>query len=188
MFFKSKKSLHAQTVPPLGLSPLRMNPASGLYAMWSPSEHEPSPVGTRTLTLLNEAYALLDSVATCASIAREVGWVEATPDTHRVRLPEELNTCYVEDLNGHRFIVSASAEKGIRFHFHVDTALAVREAVLEHWYAHLRQLHQRLADGQLEADPLEISPPSAWWNAMNNVIHGLERQDNEMQSIGSILI
>ncbi|MDB5045925.1 MAG: hypothetical protein JWQ08_1975 [Deinococcus sp.] len=53
-----------------------------------------------------------------------------TRGLQRVQLPEDLIACAVTDTNGTCLIVSAGAEKGIRFHFHEDTARAVREAFL----------------------------------------------------------
>lgn len=189
VFFR-KKTPPAPSVPPLGLRPLDMDPAPGRYAMWAPSGSETSPIGTPTLALLDEAYALLDTVASyaCASVAREVGWVQNTPGTQRVRLPDDLVTRFVEDANGTRLIVSASAEKGVRFHFHEDTPPGVREAFLTQWCAHLRHFHHLVDGGYLRADPVQEERPGAWWDVMKQALTSMTREGSTFEAVGGIHI
>lgn len=176
--------------PDVGLRPIDAAPSAGLYAMWTPSGPEPTLPGTRTMALLDEAYALFGPVASvaCGAVAQEVGWVERAPGIHRVKLPEELITAYVEAADGTRLIVSAEAAKGIRFHFAEGTSAAVREALLERWCAHLRVLHQLYVDGHLQADPAAEESPGEWWAAMKAALTNLPMEGGGPQAVGGIQI
>ncbi len=161
---------------------------AGQYAMWRPAPQDPEFGTSRTAVLLDELYDLLDPLASyaCAQVARTVGWVEDHPDTVRVALPDDLATAHVETQDGVRFLVSVSAEKGVRLHFSEETTPEVREGVLDGFCGHLRQLAAGLNEQRLPAEiyAIDTQPPSAWWKAMRNVL----AQQSGTQSIGTVMI
>ena len=158
----------------------------GEYAMWLPSSGEPSFALSATRKHIGRIYRAAEGVATFAfaGILRQLGEVDES--TLRVALPDELVTITVLGPDDQVIILSASEEKGVRFHFHQSATPAYRERVLSGFVAHLAFLRRAIT---LSGSPLDAScDPQAWWQAIEHVLADSERKGEPTTAVGMILL
>src|SRR5262249_53653694 len=134
----------------------------GKYAMWLPSPDEPkfAPSATRkNIGRVYKAAAGIESF-TLADILRRLGVVEE--ETRRLALPDELASVCTTGADEQVFVLSASQEKGIRFHFHESATPAYRNKVLRGFVAYLEFRRRAIKLSGVPLDEPEDQQPSEW--------------------------
>jgi hypothetical protein len=161
---------------------------AGDYAMWLPSDEEPSFAASQTRREIGALYAAARGVETylLAAVLRRLGAVEG--QVLRVGLPAELTTFPVLGPEGRVFILSASAEKGIRLHFHRSTPPPYRHAVL----AALARVAVAIRDA-LERkgggfDDAAEHPPQSWWALCESATAQIEEGGEPVEAVGQVMI
>ncbi|MEM1117988.1 MAG: hypothetical protein AAGJ11_15865 [Bacteroidota bacterium] len=160
----------------------------GDYAMWWREDNASFPEAEARASL-DRVYAVLDRVASYAmvGVARAAGWIPPDVQAARVALPDDLAVGAVRGPEGRVLLVSASAEKGIRFHFHTETTPpAYRDRYLRVVASYFEGMAGSLADYGLEPDAPEGSPPSAWWSAVQASLQSMGSEHGAPQKLGLI--
>jgi len=160
----------------------------GKYAMWLPSPDEPkfAPSATRkNIDRVYKAAAGIESF-TLADILRRLGVVEE--ETRRVALPDELASFCILGPDEQVFVLSASQEKGIRFHFHESATPAYRNKVLRGFVAYLEFRRRAVNLSGVPLDEPEDQEPSEWWGGMEHVLAEMERKGEPVDAVGMMLL
>ncbi|RQP22686.1 hypothetical protein DZC73_20490 [Albitalea terrae] len=84
-------------------------------------------------------------------------------------------------------MVSASKEKGIRFHFPRATTAAIRTAVLNAFGNHLEARRVELQESASRLQPSGSDIDTEWWSSMKQVARGLEEKGEPLRSMGTIV-
>ena len=85
--------------------------------MWWPSENDASYTTTPSRQAICRAYVALDGIETYI-LGALMAMAGAEETGVRVALPRDTVTRYFQDETGAPLLLSVSAEKGMRFHFH----------------------------------------------------------------------
>lgn len=160
----------------------------GTYAMWLPSPGEPRFAPSDARRQIGRAYRAAAGIETfaLADILRRLGAVGE--ETRRVTLPAELASFPVLGPGEHVFVVSASQEKGIRFHFHQSATPEYRNKVLAGWVAYLAFRRRAVNLSAAPLDEPRDQDPAAWWAAMEGTVAEMERNGEPVQAVGQMLL
>jgi hypothetical protein len=160
----------------------------GTYAMWLPSPSEPlfAPSGARRH--IGRAYRAAVGIETfaLADILRRLGAVGE--DTRRVAVPDDLASFPVLGPDDQVFVVSASQEKGIRFHFHQSATPEYRNKVLAGFVAYLGFRRRSVNLSGAPLDESRDQNPAAWWGGMERVVTEMEGRGEPVQAVGQMLL
>jgi hypothetical protein len=160
----------------------------GSYAMWLPSPSEPRFTPSKTRRLIGLAYRAAAGIETfaLADLLRRLGAVGE--DSRRVALPDELASFPVCGPDDQVFVVSASQEKGIRFHFHQSATPEYRNRVLSGWVAYLAFRRRAVNLSGAPLDEPSGQNPAAWWSAMEGAVTQMEGRGEPVQAVGQMLL
>ena len=160
----------------------------GEYAMWLPSTGEPLFTPSDTRKNITRVYQALSGIETFALADLLLRLEVVGGDTRRVALPEDLASFPVLRPDGQVFVLSASQEKGIRFHFHQSATTAYRNQVLDGFvnYLAFRRRAVDLAGVPLD-EPGEQSPAD-WWDMMQRVVAHMEGKGEPVQAVCKVLL
>lgn len=160
----------------------------GEYAMWFPSPEEPLFLPSETRRNIGRAYEAAVGIETLilADLLRPLGAV--AEDALRVELPEDLVTFSVLDPTGHVWILSASQEKGIRFHFPKSTLASHRNGVLFSFIRHLESRRRVFAASSTPFDVSGETKPRDWWRTMERAVAAIEAREGPVQAVGAIVL
>ncbi|WP_124542253.1 hypothetical protein [Piscinibacter terrae] len=162
-------------------------PGPGHYGMWFSSPGDEAFSASSTLACIDRIYEAVSGVEefALAEILRCLGAIDG--DAKRVPLPEESAVFPVVGKQGERFLVSASKEKGIRFHFPRATTAAIRTAVLNAFGNHLEARRVELQESASRLQPSGSDIDTEWWSSMKQVARGLEEKGEPLRSMGTIV-
>lgn len=139
-------------------------PPRGQYAIWWASGNEVFS-GSKTEMLLDRWCRRVDGLEAffAAQLLEELGMQRFEP----LELPQEMLTIPVEGPDRIPMVVSFSAERGVRFHFHTKhTSPSQRELFLEYLFSYINLwLPQRR-----EITP---GPTLKWWYTVNKRIQSV---------------
>lgn len=174
----------------LGLAPTEDEPAPGEYAVWWDDGAGPFRQSA-AYEALDRAYRSFDRVRSyvMGHVARTAGLVDGdVPPGARVALPGDLVTVPVVGPGGQRLLVSASEEKGVRFHFPVDaTPPAYRDRFLRLYADYVGMWAGGLDTHGVLADDTASPTPAEWWAlAVAAVRHVEDEQGETAQRFGLI--
>jgi hypothetical protein len=154
--------------------------------MWAPSVGDTVFFASPTLCCIDRIYDVVRGAEEVAlvEILHYLGALE-----HGIKdfvLSRESAVFPVVGEKGQNFLLSASQEKGIRFHFPRDTPPKRRNEVLNLFAAYLEV---RLGELQEQATTRR-SPASdddaTWWSTMKRAARGMQEQGEPLLSIGKI--
>ncbi len=160
----------------------------GDYAMWLPSAGEPLFGTSETRRNIRRLYETVAGVETFAfaDLLWRLGLVGE--DASRVALPDASVSHSVLGPDDQVLVLSASREKGIRFHFHESATPAYRNQVLSRFVAYGEGLRRAVTLAGLPLDEPGASSPAGWWDAMERVVAEMEGRGEPVQAVGKVLI
>ena len=161
---------------------------AGVYAMWSPAPSEPHFASSAARKYIGQAYVAAAGIETfvLGFLLQRLGVVGE--ETGRVALPETVARFIVLGRDGRPFIVSASQEKGIRFHFHQSTDAEYRNQVLAGWVAYLAFLQRSVRLSGVAFDKPREQDPALWWATMERAVVAMEDSGEPVEAIGQMLL
>lgn len=176
LFFPEQLRPGPEVVPP------------GAYAMWSPTEEEALFGPSETRRLIGRTYEAIAGIEsyTLAALSRRIGVVDEGVD--RLVMPDDLVSHPAIGPDDKVLVLSASRQKGIRFHFHESAAPEYRERVLSGFVADAEALRQAVDIAGDPIDELSGSSPAAWWEAMEQVLGQMEARGEPVEAVGKVLI
>jgi hypothetical protein len=159
----------------------------GLYSMWLPTADDPSFTRSASRAIIGELFQAAEGIESyaAAAILRQIGRVRT--EAIRVTLPEETRAFPVVGPGDGRFVVSVSAEKGVRFHFSATTAPSYRDAILQGFTSYVNGLKERLTTGGYEPDPADDDTPAGWWSLCEEMAMKAETVE-PIQGIGTVVM
>lgn len=160
----------------------------GEYAMWFPSQSEPAFSESKTRQNLRRIYKKITGIETyiLAVLLRRLEVVDQ--EVMRVRFPNELATFPVVGPKEQTFVLSASQEKGIRFHFHRQhTSAEDRNQILEGFLALIENMKDAVAHADVKLDETIEESPAQWWAYCERVI-ALKEREGPVQAVGKVLM
>jgi hypothetical protein len=160
----------------------------GTYAMWLPTPGEPRFTPSEARRHIGRAYRAAAGIETfaLANLLRRLGVVGE--GSRRVAVPDDLASFPVLGPDDLVFVVSASQEKGIRFHFHQSATPEYRNRVLAGWVAYLAFLRRAVNLSGAPLDEPRDQDPAAWWAAMDGAVTQMEGRGEPVQAVGQILL
>jgi hypothetical protein len=169
-------------------SKMDKDPPKGFYSMWWPTEQEPkfssSPVYQNIKTAFHNINGYEFVVLT--SIGKNVGVLEDKPEVV-TKLPEDLVSFPVNGPDGMVIYVSASLEKGLRFHFNTSTPIEYRNNCWKH-YSEYTTLFKQQADSKPGLKDTEMEPnPLEWFDAFMSIIVKEEKEGKTIKDVGIIM-
>jgi len=195
-WFKKRAEPAGGDVPPEGqphefLDSFRPGPdpaPPGEFAMWLPSPGEPRFAPSATRRNIARLYKSADGIETfaLADILRRLGVLGG--DIRRVAVPDDLASFPVHGPDDQVFVLSASQEKGIRFHFHESATPAYRNKVLAGFVAYLEFRRRAVNLSGVPLDEPRDQQPAAWWGMMDRVVTEMEGKGEPVQAVGKILL
>lgn len=142
-------------------------PTPGRYAMWWRSEKDTLFAKSKTVRILHELYKTLDGYNSYffGILCQSLGLI--TSDSARVALPDREASIPIKGPEFQNMFISASREKGIRFHFDTATATAdFRDSFLSLVLAFAKEWRKKLKEMKLSKDPPDEEyedGPMGWW-------------------------
>ena len=160
----------------------------GTYAMWLPSTGEPQFASSGARRHVGRAYKAVVGIETfaLADILRRLGAVGE--DTRRVAVPDDLASFPVLGPDDQVFVISASQEKGIRFHFHQSATPEYRNKMLAGFVAYLAFRRRSVNLSGAPLDEPRDQNPAEWWGGMERVVTEMEGQGEPVQAVGQMLL
>jgi hypothetical protein len=140
---------------------------SGQYAMWWRTEKDPLFSKSRSMEILNDIYITLHSINSYVFgiIARALGLVR--DNAQRLGLPDREASIPIKGPEYQHMFISASREKGIRFHFST-TAISseYRDVFLALFLAFAKSARNEIEQREFPMDPPDPdyeNGPLGWW-------------------------
>ena len=159
-------------------------------AMWWATQEGERFIGSTSQRKLLETYEALDGINTflLAAIMRESGVVE-DEKLGRACLPEKMITFTMKGPEDQLFIFSASAEKGLRFHFPTkETTPEYRDNFWSAFALYTKSWKEEAVKRKFPLDPPpQDSPPLKWFSALCHVMSIQEKEGKTMDRIGVVL-
>jgi hypothetical protein len=153
---------------------------SGRYAMWWRTDKDPLFKASTALRLLDSIYTTLAGFNSyvLGLMARELGLVaDVAP---RVGLPDREASIPITGPEYQHMFISASREKGIRFHFSTTEASPeYRDTFLTLFLAFVKSARAELEQRQLPEDPPDPdyeNGPVGWWRFAAQVAASKEHE------------
>ncbi len=151
------------------------------YAMWWPTESEPSFFDSAAMGYLDRIFASLDGIESyiISVILRETGYQETDG---RVALPEYAQLP-IEGPGETPMIISASREKGLRFHFPVSLVTPeYRDMFLHNLVIYCENMKEHILENKYPLDDYDddsgYSSPLKHWLFLKSA---LQKYDSEGQ-------
>ncbi|MEM1183005.1 MAG: hypothetical protein AAGM22_31980 [Acidobacteriota bacterium] len=169
------------------LTPCERDIRSGDHSMWWPTEEDSDAPKSPVLADIDRFYGAVDG--------REAWFVgfllhglgvleEARPEPP----PEELGVFNVTGPEGQTLLVSLSAEKGLRFHFHRSQDPTYRDRFWRHIAAFAVHFRGQLdRQGVPEAEATR-ERPAEWWRLTRGVLATLGEKGQAPRGVGTIPI
>lgn len=161
----------------------------GCAMWWAAREGERFHSSISQCKLL-EAYEAMDGINTylLAAIMRESGAVD-DDKMGRVNLPDNMMTYPMKGPEDQLLLFSASAEKGLRFHFPIeDTTAEYRDNFWSAFAAYVSAWKREAIKRGFPLDPPpEDSSPLKWFKALCQVMAIEENKGKTMDKIGVVL-
>jgi hypothetical protein len=173
------------------LDGIRVGPESfppGDYAMWFPSEAERSFIPSETrqnLRHLSSAVLWIETYV-FAALMKHLGVVDE--QVRRLGLPDQLATFSVVGPEGQVFVLSASQEKGIRFHFEKSASPAYRNQVLSSFIAFAEMLKRAVTLAGAPLDEVGDESPAKWWALCDQMVSQTEATREPVEAVGKVLV
>jgi hypothetical protein len=165
------------------------NVPSGRYAMWWPSEGDQNFNESKTVTTLHEIYDALDGINSYIFRMFMLEFKLGPDQPGRVALPEREISIPIKGPEYSNMFMSASREKGIRFHFYIDSCTReYREIFLKHFRDFVRKWRNEIEAKELPTDPpddLHEDGPRGWWRFAAQVAADRMR-DNRVAFFGVV--
>lgn len=142
-------------------------PEPGRYAMWWRTETDTEFVNSKTIRMIHELYNTLDKYNSYffGMLCQALGLI--TSDAPRVTLPDREASIPIKGPEFQSMFISASREKGIRFHFHTTAAtVEYRDSFLALFLTFAKELRGKFEQMGLPEDPPDEQHeggPLGWW-------------------------
>lgn len=165
-----------------------LNKADGVaeadYAMWRQTAEDSVFTQSPAIESIRRAYELSDGASSyiLAAILQQLEIIPAK--TPRAQLPADLATIPVVGPENQPIIISASAEKGLRFHFHPDTPASYRNLFWKFFAEFCNDLRMQILRAGLPLD--DPSAPWEWWQATEKLIRHKQDSFDPGTAVGSI--
>jgi hypothetical protein len=156
------------------------SPAPGQYAMWWSTEKDPSFSTSKTIGILDGIYTTLAGINSYVFglLARALGVVEDRPG--RVGLPDREASIPAKGPEYQDMFISASREKGIRFHFRTTASTPeYRDVFLGLFLAFAKTARAEIEQKRLPQDPPDPDHedgPLGWWRFAAQVARSKEHE------------
>lgn len=179
----------AQVIKPLDtyhFTKAERAPAKGQYGMWWTTPEDPDARRSPDLATLQRIFTAFDGYESWAFgvLLQGAGLLET--DTPRVALPVgEPRSVALEAPDGHVVLLSASAEKGLRFHFHSATPAKYRTLLLGHLASLAESMRKTIEANRLPRDPKSKSSPLGWFTMAR---HQLSNSKASPAMLGAITV
>jgi hypothetical protein len=144
------------------------SPPSGQYAMWWRTEKDPLFSKSGSMEILNGIYTTIHGINSYVFglVARALSLVPE--DTRRVGLPDREVSIPIKGPEYQHMFISASREKGIRFHFSTTASSSeYRDVFLALFLAFVKSSRAEIEQRQLPMDPPDPdyeNGPLDWWS------------------------
>jgi hypothetical protein len=160
--------------------------AHGEYGMWFSTPGDECFSMSSTLGSIDRVYEAMRGME--ESVFAEVLHCTRSIERHvrQAPLPDELVVLPVVEAQDVGFLVSASSEKGIRFHFHRSTGSALRIELLAKFARHFEDRREAV---QKASPALRLASSYAgedWWTTMKNVAKEVDATASPVQSVGKV--
>jgi len=156
------------------------SPASGQYAMWWSTEKDPAFGKSKTIDILGGIFTTLDGINSYVFglLARTLGLVEDRPG--RIGLPDREASIPIKGPEYQDMFISASREKGIRFHFSTRASSPeYRDVFLALFLAFAKTARAEIEQKRLPQDPPDPdyeNGPLGWWRFAAQVARSKEQE------------
>ncbi|MBI3854046.1 MAG: hypothetical protein HY298_27790 [Verrucomicrobia bacterium] len=160
---------------------------SGPYAMWWPTEDDSRFSDSPARPFIRRAYEALNGIETYVLAALLKGLGKVKDDTRSVVLSDELWAEPITGLEQMPMVISASVEKGIRFHFHPKHATASHRK--RFWKVFCEYGESWRTAIQREGGVAEWAQESsalAWWEKVEAFAVQKEREDGSLSLLGAV--
>lgn len=159
---------------------------SGDYEMWAPSPGDAVFSASPTLACIDRIYEAARGAedVSFAEILHYLGALE-----HGIKdlvLPEESAVFPVVGKQGQSFLVSASEEKGIRFHFPQTASPECRNEVLNLFASHLEARRREFLENASRRRFPASEGETTWWSMMKQATRELEEKGEPLLRVGKI--
>ena len=159
----------------------------GEYAMWWGTKEEPKFSSSKTNHYLGRTYAALDHIESYALGCLLQSFKMVDEKSMRVVLPNDLSLA-VRGPEDMIMMLTATKEKGIRFHFNTSlTSIQYRERFLKHFAIFVEKLRSIIDEKRLPTDSESDYRPSGWFSATQRVMCQQEKEGMEMEKIGLLI-
>lgn len=171
------------------LTPLEQGLQRDDYLMWWPAEDGERFVDTAACAALTRIYAGCDGIEShLVGLLHPHLGIDLGVDTQgrlvRIPLPEDSQLFSVRGPEDRPFIVSLSAEKGIRFHFPKGTTPpAYRDRYLAHFAGYVEFWRSVFLKHEVELDTYGDLHPASWWA----LLMGYFSQEEHVDAAGNVV-
>lgn len=161
---------------------------AGHYSMWWPSDQERCFTGSRIAGYIQSAYLNLRGYewALLTTLAKHLELIEDRPG-HFVKLPEELLQLSLQGPDDVIFLLSASQEKGVRFHFHESTPVDYRNYFWKLYSEFCAEVRAQAGDHRPPAAFRQESDPLQWLTTLTDMLASQEGKTIVPASVGTIV-
>lgn len=162
---------------------------TGQYAMWWRTDKDPIFSKSNTMEILNGIYSTLHGINSYifGLMAQALGLV--SDDARRVGLPDREASIPIKGPEYQHMFMSASREKGIRFHFSTTgSSPEYRDVFLALFLAFVKSARAEIEQRQLPTDspdPDHENGPLGWWRFAAQVAQS-EEKATEIKLFGVI--
>lgn len=166
---------------------VKEQPPVGKYAMWWPTPAEPSFINSEGRYHIERTYRAMTGIESYIFTALLTHLGIVSQGNGRQRLPEDLFSVHLKTHEGKSFLFSASREKGLRFHFHIEHFSEEDRNDFWNLFAEYAEGWRKAAEEKgLLKDP--ESGSLEWWLLVEQAIGELETSGDAPQVVGAIII
>jgi hypothetical protein len=158
------------------------------YAMWWSTEEDPDFAKSPGVAHIDRTYAALDGIETYVLAAILHSLDLAGKETGRARLPDEEASIPLMGPEDRPLVLSASAEKGLRFHFPTETTpVSYRDRFWKHFADYAAEWRAGVEGRNLPKDPPHevFGRPAEHWRAMRQFAE--RRPEEGVEKVGLLL-
>ena len=186
LWLKKKEVPAPVAFDPSFWSPMEQAP-SGEYAMWWPTEDDPSFARSEVRGHIGRAYRAAEGIESyvLAELLYRLGILDQ--DTLRITFPDEPIYASFETPEGLPVVFSASREKGMRFHFHTKlTAAKYRNDFWQQFAEFVEMWRGGVEDAGAPFDLDAEVKPREWWTLTDEAVAAVESTGEPVRVVGAI--